>query len=134
MAERIRRCCQKWQDGRGAFDTSEERDRLGPTPAIDDVLAITQEASHARPMKPYRHLSTSYPSTMVDFASVVRPRSVEDKRGPIVQAIDRLRRQLPGQSINHTDHYPFPFDPIVVCIETKRPGNGEQKQALQTGS
>ncbi|WYZ36457.1 hypothetical protein EsH8_XV_000010 [Colletotrichum jinshuiense] len=162
--------------GRGAFDASGERDRLGPTPAIDDVLAIVQEASHcqefqhtehswncavhfpllrlglhgsytrknqlvdfdscthARPMKSYRHVSTSYPSTMVDFAIVVRPRSVEDKRGPIAQAIDRLRRQLPGESINHTDHYPFLFDPIAVCIETKRPDNGEQKQALQTGS
>ncbi|KAJ0163396.1 hypothetical protein CTA2_3069 [Colletotrichum tanaceti] len=155
--------------GRGAFDTSGERDRLGPTPAIDDVacdypggIALPRVSAHGAQLElrctfplassrsswvphaqepacrlrllPYRHPSTSYPSTMVDFAIVVRPRSVEDKRGPIVQAIDRLQRQLPGQSINHTDHYPFLFDPIVICIETKRPDNGEQKQALQTGS
>ncbi|KAK2036233.1 hypothetical protein LZ31DRAFT_536602 [Colletotrichum somersetense] len=162
--------------GRATFNSSGERDRLGPTPAIDDVLAIVREASqcqelqhtehswncavhfpllrlaihggyarknqlvdfdsctHARPNKAYRHTSTWYPATMVDFAIVLRPRCVEDNRRSIVHAIDQLRRQLPGESINHTDHYPFLFDPIAVSVETKRPDNGEQKQALQTGS
>ncbi|KAK1977120.1 hypothetical protein LZ30DRAFT_732602 [Colletotrichum cereale] len=161
--------------GNAAFDNSGQRDRLGPTPSVDHVLDLFQEAmrcqelvqtehgwncsvhfpllklalhgagsrkkqlvdfdscAHAKPLPAYRSPSTSWPIHMVDFCINLCPRQAGPDYAHAVQAIDRMRTELADNSINHTGHNPLLRDPISVSIETKRPAEGEQKQALQVG-
>ncbi|EFQ36759.1 hypothetical protein CGRA01v4_15097 [Colletotrichum graminicola] len=158
-----------------AFDASGQRDRLGPTPSVDDVRDILQEAlrcqglvhtehgwncsvhfpllklalhgaggrkkqlvdldlcTHAKPLPAYRSPYTSRPTHMVDFCINLCPRQAGPEYAYAVRAIDLMRTKLPYNSINHTGHNPLLRDPISVSIETKRPAEGEQKQALQVG-
>jgi hypothetical protein len=52
---------------------------------------------------------------------------------PAANAINQLRRDMPLQSINHTDLTALSTRPIVVSIETKRTGQSDQGAALQIG-
>jgi hypothetical protein len=70
---------------------------------------------------------------MVDFCISLCPRQAGPEYAHALEAIDLLRTKLADSSINHTGHNPLLRDPISVSIETKRPAEGEQKQALQVG-
>lgn len=70
---------------------------------------------------------------MVDFCINLCPRQAGPDYAHVVNAIDVLRTELADKSINHTGHNPLLRDPISVSIETKRPDEGAQKQALQIG-
>lgn len=50
-----------------------------------------------------------------------------------VSQIDQLRSQSPCLSINHTAFEPLLRCPIAVCMETKRPGAGDEVATVQAG-
>lgn len=54
------------------------------------------------------------PSSSKELSSAPRPTSA--------QAVEDLRKQQPGGSINHTDYNPLREMPVAVCIECKAPG------------
>ncbi|KAG9249477.1 uncharacterized protein F5Z01DRAFT_631660 [Emericellopsis atlantica] len=62
------------------------------------------------------------PSKMVDFCLAIRPRLPED-----LANVDAIRKQRPGDSINHTDWGTLSKHPIAISVETKR--HGEQYDA-----
>ncbi|KAF4886524.1 hypothetical protein CGCF415_v015119 [Colletotrichum fructicola] len=96
-------------------------------------LVDFDSCTHAKPLAAYRSKSGSSTTHMVDFCINLCPRQAGSHHAPAVEAIDVLRTELTDNSINHTGHNPLLRDPISVSIETKRPDEGGQKQALQMG-
>ncbi|KAF4922554.1 hypothetical protein CGCVW01_v005219 [Colletotrichum viniferum] len=96
-------------------------------------LVDLDSCTHAKPLLAYRSRSGYTPTHMVDFCINLCPRQAGPDYAHAVNAIDVLRTELTDNSINHTGHNPLLRDPISVSIETKRPDEGNQKQALQIG-
>ncbi|KAH8672252.1 hypothetical protein BGZ61DRAFT_362441 [Ilyonectria robusta] len=70
------------------------------------------------------------PTKMVDFCVFVCPGEGTSEES----AIKNLCQNRPGQSINHTDLGNFCKHPIVLSIETKRPGEHGDNATLQIGT
>ncbi|GAP82355.1 putative methyltransferase type 11 [Rosellinia necatrix] len=64
-------------------------------------------------------------SKMVDFCFFVEP------EGRVATVIDELRESIPY--INHTDYNALRRRPIVLSVESKKPGEGFRKAHLQLG-
>ncbi|KLO91936.1 uncharacterized protein LW93_14832 [Fusarium fujikuroi] len=77
----------------------------------------------ARPHR--RFLPYSSTAKMVDFCLYLNPTD-----SPALQA---LGRRTPTLTVNHTDFAPLQLSPIVLSIETKRPGKELDAAQLQMG-
>ncbi|KAF5643522.1 uncharacterized protein FTJAE_3322 [Fusarium tjaetaba] len=77
----------------------------------------------ARPHR--RFVPYSSTAKMVDFCLYLNPTDA-----PALQA---LGRQTPTLTVNHTDFAPLQLSPIVLSIETKRPGKELDAAQLQMG-
>ncbi|KAF4506936.1 hypothetical protein G6O67_005620 [Ophiocordyceps sinensis] len=65
------------------------------------------------------------PSKMIDFCLTIRPEPRDQ------EIIDNIRRQRPGNSINHTDWASLRKHPIAISIDTKRQGENYDAALLQ---
>jgi hypothetical protein len=69
-------------------------------------------------------------SKMIDFSFFIDPSGFDDTA---VNAIESMRKSLPGLSINHTDYAPLHQRPIVLSIETKTTGHHLLDAEVQVG-
>ncbi|POS68968.1 hypothetical protein DHEL01_v212638 [Diaporthe helianthi] len=120
------------------FAPPEERDSVGPTPSLTDVLGILHEANRAYDKMldeaEYHHVNSTT-TNKVDFVLIIEPSADPNPRhaAAAVSQIDQLRSQSPCLSINHTAFEPLLRCPIAVCMETKRPGAGDEVATVQAG-
>ncbi|KAG9496291.1 hypothetical protein J7337_012877 [Fusarium musae] len=99
-----------------------------------EAILREPDASTAAPLnftscttaRPHRRF-VPYSSTakMIDFCLYLNPTD-----SPALQA---LGRQTPTLTVNHTDFAPLQLSPIVLSIETKRPGKELDAAQLQMG-
>ncbi|KAK3364122.1 hypothetical protein B0T25DRAFT_429087, partial [Lasiosphaeria hispida] len=101
-----------------------EQSKSRPTCLLRDVVGSTKPAG-AGIIQEYLPSQTG--GEKVDFVMGIEPDA------PAANAINQLRRDMPFQSINHTDLTALSTRPIVVSMETKRTGQSDQGAALQIG-
>lgn len=67
---------------------------------------------------------------MVDFCVFAE---MDDNDGLTSAALRQLSRHMPSLTVNHTDFEPLQFKPIVLSVETKKPGKELDTANLQLG-
>ncbi|KAI0435485.1 hypothetical protein F4803DRAFT_545404 [Xylaria telfairii] len=67
-------------------------------------------------------------SKMVDFCMALSPPSTTQR-----QCIRDLRGRTDGSTVNHTDFYPLRDKPVIVSVESKKPGDGLLEAQTQVG-
>ncbi|SPJ70989.1 uncharacterized protein FTOL_00717 [Fusarium torulosum] len=89
----------------------------------DDLTQLTSPSTTARPHR--RFVPYSSTAKMVDFCLYFNPTDS--------LALQALGRRTPTLTVNHTDFAPLQLSPIVLSIETKRPGKELDAAQLQMG-
>ncbi|KAI1163444.1 hypothetical protein F5B18DRAFT_661781 [Nemania serpens] len=65
---------------------------------------------------------------MLDFCIALQPHDTT-----AAERIRELRRRTSGSTTNHTDFYPLRDKPIILTVESKKPGEGLLEAQTQVG-
>ncbi|GAP92284.2 hypothetical protein SAMD00023353_7600300 [Rosellinia necatrix] len=83
----------------------------------------------ARPSKYFKPAASTSTGQFIDICIY---NSVERDEG-LMEKINRFRMSFQTNSINHTDYNPLRTRPLLLSIEAKKPGTGDNKAQLQIG-